>query len=118
RRRSRATSRSRNAARACAGAAAAGSEMPSQVLRRPIARLQEVLQEPRLRAALLRPPVVVPAHERRQGHQDRLGPAARLEAEERAPVVDQVELDVAPAPVELPAPLALAVRRRPPAYST
>src|SRR5690606_8715273 len=39
------------------------------------------------------------------------GAAAALQAEQRAAVVDQVELDVAAAPVQLELALALAVRR-------
>jgi hypothetical protein len=42
---------------------------------------------------------------------DRLGAPARLQAEMRAPVPDQVELHIAAAPVKLEFALALAVRR-------
>src|SRR6202034_76947 len=59
--------------------------------------------------ARLGAPAVLPAHQRRERHEDRLGAVARLEAEERAAVVEEVELDVAPAPVELELSLALAV---------
>ena len=52
---------------------------------------------------------------RGQTHEHALDPRLRLQAEERAPVVHQVELDVAPAPGELEPPLALAVRLVPPA---
>ena len=55
-----------------------------------------------------------PAHARRQRHQDRLGAPAGLQAEDRAAVVDEVELDVAAAPDLLPAPLGLAVGQVPP----
>src|SRR6185436_20888590 len=53
-------------------------------------------------------PVVAPGDQRRQRHQDRLGAAARLQAEQRAAVVDEVELDVAPAAIRLEGALALA----------
>src|SRR5207302_224499 len=42
-----------------------------------------------------------PAHQRREAHEDRLGVAAALEAEQRAAVVDEVEFDVAAAPAQL-----------------
>src|SRR3546814_13430834 len=44
-------------------------------------------------------------------HQDRLAAAAGLDPEQRAAVLQQVELDVAAAPVELELALAFAVRR-------
>ncbi len=62
--------------------------------------------------ARLRLPVVAPGGERRHRHQDALGPAARLQAEMRAAVPDQVELDIAAAPVGLERALRLAVRHR------
>ena len=52
-------------------------------------------------------PVVFPAHQRRQGHQDRFGAPAGLQTKQRAPVVNQVELDIAAPPVELEVPLPL-----------
>src|SRR5690606_1548599 len=76
----------------------------------PVARTQVVLQA-RFRAAGLRREAVLPAHQRRQAHQDRLAAAAGLDAEQGAAVPEQVELDVAPAPVELELALALAMRR-------
>src|SRR5690606_41660700 len=54
---------------------------------------------------------VFPARQRRQAHQDRLGASARLQAEMGAAVEHQVELDVAPASVQLELALALAIRR-------
>src|SRR5690606_24301671 len=78
----------------------------------PVARAQEVAVEALLRRARLGLPVVAPGRERRHRGEDRLHTAARLEAEARAAVVHEVEFDVAAAPVELEAPLALAVRRR------
>src|SRR5688572_27685206 len=77
----------------------------------PVARLQEVAVELRFGRAGGRLPVIAPFGARRQGHEDRLGAAARLQAEERAAIVDQVELDVAAAPVGLEAALALAERQ-------
>src|SRR6185436_9066977 len=50
-------------------------------------------------------PVVAPGDQRRQRHQDRFGAAARLQAEQRAAVVDKVELDVAAAAELLEGPL-------------
>src|SRR5262245_53401194 len=50
---------------------------------------------------------------RRQRHEDGLGSATRLQPEERAAVVDQVELDIAPAAVELEASLPLPKRHGP-----
>ena len=38
---------------------------------------------------------------RRQAHQDRIDIAAGLEAEQSPPVIDQIELGIAPAPFEL-----------------
>jgi len=40
--------------------------------------------------------IVAPAHLWWQGHEDRLGTPAGLQAEQRAAVIDQVELDVPP----------------------
>ena len=57
--------------------------------------------------------VVVPAHHRRQRHQDRLDAAARLQAEQRAAVVEQVELDVAAAAELLEGPLLARCTARP-----
>ena len=54
---------------------------------------------------------VGPAGQRRHRHQDRFGAAARLQAEMRAAVPHQVELDIAAAPVQLEVALALAVGR-------
>src|SRR5512147_1471909 len=74
----------------------------------PVDRL-EVVGKLRLVAAGLGRVAVLPAHQRRQAHQDRLGAAAALQAEQGAAVPDQVELDVAAAAVELELALALAV---------
>ena len=48
--------------------------------------------------------------------QDRLGAPAGLQPEQRAAVVDQIELDVAAAAIRLEFPLALAVGQRPPPF--
>src|SRR4051812_18194051 len=53
-----------------------------------------------------RPPLR-PAYLRRQAHQDRLDVAAGLQAEDRAAVVQQVELHVPPAPHKLMIPVLL-----------
>src|SRR5690606_14205453 len=55
-----------------------------------------------------------PGRQRRQAHQDGIDIAAGLEPEQRAAVVDQVELGIAPAPFELAAPVGLVERRRHP----
>ena len=54
---------------------------------------------------------VFPAHQRRQAHQDRFAAAAALQAEQRAAVADQVEFDVASAPVQLELAFAFAIGR-------
>src|SRR5436189_1746278 len=77
----------------------------------PIARLEKVGVELFFRRAGGGLPVVAPLDARRERHEDRLGAAAGLQAEQGAAVVDQVELDVAAAAVGLEAALALAVRR-------
>src|ERR1039458_9350024 len=64
--------------------------------------------EPRLRRSWYRAPVVVPADQRRQGHQNRLGATARLQAEQCAAVVNEIEFHVSAAPIELKISLALA----------
>src|SRR5688572_32447230 len=56
-------------------------------------------------------PVVFPARERRQRHQNRFGATAGLQAERSAAVVDEIEFDITPATIELEAALALAVLR-------
>src|SRR5690606_17677915 len=58
-------------------------------LAQPVARHQ-VLAQARLGAAGFRLEAVLPAHPRRQAHQDRLGAPAALQAEQGAAVVDQV----------------------------
>src|SRR5208337_5061144 len=70
--------------------------------------MQEILVQPRLGRSGVRPPVVLPASQRRHGHQNRLRTTARLQAEQSAPIVKQIEFDVAPPPVQLKVSLALA----------
>ncbi|MES1942613.1 ferric pseudobactins receptor protein RF5-like protein [Salinisphaera sp. PC39] len=77
----------------------------------PFPRLQELVVEPGLGGAGLGPPIITPGGQRRHRHQDGLRAALRLQPEQGAAVVDQVELHVAPAPVELEIALALAVSR-------
>src|SRR5215210_1282565 len=79
----------------------------------PIPRLEELLVEPCLGRARLGVPVVAPADERGEGHEDRLGPAAGLEPEKSAAVPDEVELHVAATAIELEVAFALAVRNVP-----
>src|ERR1700724_4651508 len=56
-------------------------------------------------------PADLPAHQGRQRHQDRLGAASGLQAQEGAAVVEEVELDVTAAAIELELALAIAERR-------
>src|SRR6185369_7836312 len=66
--------------------------------------------KPGLGGPRLGAPVVAETDLRRERHEDRFRPPARLQAEEGATVVEEVELDVAAAPVELEVALALAIR--------
>src|SRR5271165_7242934 len=75
----------------------------------PVARLQEGRKRG-FRAAGLRAFVVGPTREWRQRHQDRFDSSAALQSEKGPPVVDEVELDVAPAAQELKAASPLAER--------
>src|SRR5215210_4484859 len=81
----------------------------------PVSGLEEFLVEPRLGCAGLGMPVVAPADQRRQGHEDRFRPSPGLETEQGAAVPDQVELDVTPPSIELEITLALAPGHVPPA---
>ena len=82
---------------------------PSQSRGRRYSRDERLLRRARLGRL-----AVLPAHERRQRHQDRFRAPAGLQPEQRAAVVDEVELDVAAAPQQLERALALAERRRAP----
>mmetsp|Transcript_10579 Transcript_10579/g.31943 ORF Transcript_10579/g.31943 Transcript_10579/m.31943 type:complete len:398 (+) Transcript_10579:91-1284(+) len=75
----------------------------------PIARGLEDLGDLRLRGALLRLEVVLPLGGLRERHEDALDAAARLEAEDSAAVVDEVELHVAAAAHLLPLLVLLRV---------
>src|ERR1700687_1169181 len=70
--------------------------------------MQELSLQALLGGAGLGTPAYLPAHHRRQRHQDRVGAAAGLQAKDRAAVVEQVELDVTAAPVELELTFAIA----------
>src|SRR5690606_5519506 len=59
---------------------------------------------------------ILPACVRGQAHQYRLDAATGLQTEERAAVVDEVELDVAATPDQLERALRLAPRRVAPAH--
>src|SRR5262249_52938630 len=86
---------------------------PAARLLDPIARREEDFVQPRLGRAGGGSPVVPPFHDGRKRHQDRLAAAARLQAEQRSPVVHEIELDVASPTIRLEIALALAVRRVP-----
>lgn len=70
-----------------------GARKPS----RPFPRLPQHVQQPRLVRPLVRPYVVLPCDQRRRGHHDALH-AAAVQPELDAAIVEQVELQVAPAP--------------------
>src|SRR5690606_2180202 len=76
-------------------------------VRQPVAILQEILGQARFFAARLGLPVIAPAHLRWQGHEDRLGTPARLQAEQGATVPDQVEFHIAAATERLKLTLRL-----------
>src|SRR5439155_17887661 len=100
--------------RRCGGRTARGGSScstapPDALACGPVARRHEERGEALLRRARRRLPVVAPFHDRRQRHEDRLAAPARLQAEERAAVPDEVELDVAPAAIRLEVALPLAV---------
>src|SRR5512139_77099 len=76
----------------------------------PIPRDEEIGVEPRLRRPRHGLPVVAPLHKGGQRHQDGFRAPAGLQPEQRAAVPDQVELDVAAAPVCLEVALPFAVR--------
>src|SRR5439155_13298920 len=76
---------------------------------------QEIPIESSFRTRRVRLPVITPLHERGQGHQYRFGAAGRLQAEQRAAIINEIELDIAAAAIGLEIPLALAVRKTFPA---
>src|SRR4051812_44332985 len=77
----------------------------------PVPGWEEVLVKPRLGRARFGFPVIAPRDEWRQRHQNGFGAAAALQAEDRAAIVDQVELHVASATIKLEIALALAEGR-------
>src|SRR5690606_32210800 len=79
-------------------------------LAQPVARLQEVGIQTSFGRTRLGRPVVLPAHQWRQRHQDRFGATAGLQSERRAAVVHQVEFDVAAAAVQLELSFTFAMR--------
>src|SRR5881396_2648059 len=81
----------------------------------PVSRSQEIPIESSFRTRRIRLPVITPLHERGQGHQYRFGAAGRLQAEQRAAIINEIELDIAAAAIGLEIPLALAVRKTFPA---
>src|SRR5438067_85536 len=77
----------------------------------PIPRDKKIAVELRFARPQLGRPVVAPLCARRHRQQDRFGAAARLQAEQRAAIPDEIELDVAAAAIRLKIALSLAVRR-------
>src|SRR5206468_10238989 len=63
----------------------------------PVSRSQEIPIESSFRTRRIRLPVITPLHERGQRHQYRLSAAGRLQAEQRAAIIDEIELDIAAA---------------------
>src|SRR5512136_1420326 len=72
----------------------------------PVPGAQEVPIEFLLRARWFRLPVVAPFHDGRQRHEYRLRAPARLQPEQRAAIIDEIEFDVTSAAVRLKIPLA------------
>src|SRR5690625_3950381 len=88
----------------------AEARAPLSTLRlQPVPGYEEVPGQGGLGAVRLRLPVIVPAHQGWQGHQNGFGAPAGLQAEQGAAVVNQVELHVAPPAIELKMPLPLTV---------
>src|SRR5213078_1277299 len=77
----------------------------------PVSRSQEIAIESSFRTRPIRLPVITPLHERGQGHQYRLSAAGRLQAEQRAAIIDEIELHIAAAAIGLEVSLTLAVRK-------
>src|SRR5882672_163938 len=87
--------------------------LSSALLAEPVPRAQEVPVEFLLRARRFRLPVVAPFHDRRQRHQYGLRAPARLQPEQRAAIIDEIEFDVTSAAVRLKIALAIAVWKIP-----
>src|SRR6266513_425859 len=65
----------------------------------PVSRSQEIAIESSFRTRRIRFPVITPLHERGQRHQYRLSATGRLQAEQRAAIIDEIELDIAAAAI-------------------
>src|SRR5262245_24518229 len=78
-------------------------------LAQPVPGAQKVAVEPGFVARGIGFPVVAPGHSGRQRHEYRFRAAARLQSEQGAAIIDEIEFDIAAAPVGLEVPLALAV---------
>src|SRR6266567_4328059 len=78
--------------------------------REPVLRHEKIGIQPRFERSGLGTPFVTPLHQRRQRHQDRFGATVGLQAEQRSAIVDEIEFDVAAAPIRLEFTLARAVR--------
>jgi hypothetical protein len=76
---------------------------------RPVLGLEVIVAQFGLEGSGRGTPVVAPVGHGGQGHEDRFGASLGLEAEDGSPVVDQVELDVAAASVELEVALRFGV---------
>src|SRR5439155_23378059 len=77
----------------------------------PVSRSQEIPIESSFRTRRIRLPVIAPLHERGQGHQYRLSAAGRLQAEQRAAIIDEVALHLAVAAIGPEVSLPLAARK-------
>ncbi|ABC26958.1 ferric pseudobactins receptor protein RF5-like protein [Hahella chejuensis KCTC 2396] len=75
----------------------------------PIPVLQIILDQTGFIRARLRRPGILPAHQRRQGHQDGLGSAAGLQTKQGAPVIHQIELHVTTPSIKLERTFPLAI---------
>src|SRR5690606_3612611 len=82
----------------------------SGLFAQPVNRLQVFIIQHGFRGASLGVPVITPADQWWQRHQDGFGAATALQAEQGAAVEHQVELDVTAAAVQLELTLALAIR--------
>src|SRR6185369_9968854 len=75
----------------------------------PVLADEKLAQQRGFRAAGRGMPVVAPFYDRRQRHQNRFRAPSRLQAEQGAPVIYQIELDIAAAAISLEIALALIV---------
>src|ERR1700677_4899810 len=80
----------------------------------PITRMQTRIQQLSLRTSRYRLIVIFPPGPRRQAHQYTLRPAARLQPEQRPPVMDQVELHIASPADLLPPDFPFPISQTPP----